>query len=377
MHLTWAPGDPIVQLNFPNPLNVSVQIGDVAYFSNPVPVGQAQSWADTTTPHMSNPQSGIIMIGEIIQIIPWNGTVSSIICQMPQILFNQYFDQIIEGVCIQVPSGNITSSGHCSTFQQGGAINHPVLDYTDPDFINIFYSTPLSPHPSDPFHYLFDNPNVSTFDIMFHAAGVLPEHPVYCHVDPLAKSVNGINDYVVGAENYWSVINSVHLYLVNCTGFPISCLFPVVGVPGQSIQSGPGETTNSSSDKFMSPFTANDIIDKMINLYPTAGYTQGVSFTDFINFHNNYQNNLLTQLTGQPSNATFAVTSLPDQAIAGTYSDTYTETCTQGSFIMFSKDNKVNMSDMLGYYASVELRNDSKTEAELFNVGTSFFESSK
>ena len=48
-----------------------------------------------------------------------------------------------------------------------------------------------------------------------------------------------------------------------------------------------------------------------------------------------------------------------------------------GSFIMFSKDNKANMSDMLGYYASVELRNSSTTEAELFNVGTTFFESSK
>jgi hypothetical protein len=50
---------------------------------------------------------------------------------------------------------------------------------------------------------------------------------------------------------------------------------------------------------------------------------------------------------------------------------------TQGSFIMFSKDNKANISDVLGYYASVELRNNSKTEAELFNVGATFFESSK
>ena len=87
MHLTWQAGDPVVQLNFPNPLNVSVQVGDVAYFSNPTPVGQAQPWTATTTPHLSNPQSGIIMIGEIIQIIPWNGTVSSIICNMPQILY--------------------------------------------------------------------------------------------------------------------------------------------------------------------------------------------------------------------------------------------------------------------------------------------------
>ena len=39
MHLTWVTGDPVIQLNFPNPLNTSVQVGDVAYFSNPTAVG--------------------------------------------------------------------------------------------------------------------------------------------------------------------------------------------------------------------------------------------------------------------------------------------------------------------------------------------------
>jgi len=50
---------------------------------------------------------------------------------------------------------------------------------------------------------------------------------------------------------------------------------------------------------------------------------------------------------------------------------------TAGSYIMFSKDNKANMSSILGYYAEVEFRNDSTTEAELFSVGTEVFESSK
>jgi len=50
---------------------------------------------------------------------------------------------------------------------------------------------------------------------------------------------------------------------------------------------------------------------------------------------------------------------------------------TIGSFIMFSKDNKANMSSILGYYAEVEFKNNSKTEAELFSVGTEVFESSK
>ena len=47
------------------------------------------------------------------------------------------------------------------------------------------------------------------------------------------------------------------------------------------------------------------------------------------------------------------------------------------SFIMFSKDNKANMSSILGYYASAQFRNNSTDEAELFNVGMDIFESSK
>ena len=47
------------------------------------------------------------------------------------------------------------------------------------------------------------------------------------------------------------------------------------------------------------------------------------------------------------------------------------------SFIMFSKDNKANMANMLGYYASVEYRNNSTDKAELFATGVEVHESSK
>ena len=47
------------------------------------------------------------------------------------------------------------------------------------------------------------------------------------------------------------------------------------------------------------------------------------------------------------------------------------------SFILFTKDNKANISGILGYYAEVEMRNDSRAKAELFSVGTEIFESSK
>jgi hypothetical protein len=44
---------------------------------------------------------------------------------------------------------------------------------------------------------------------------------------------------------------------------------------------------------------------------------------------------------------------------------------------MFSKDNKANLSSLLGYYAEVEFKNNSTDEAELFSIGSEVFESSK
>jgi hypothetical protein len=46
-------------------------------------------------------------------------------------------------------------------------------------------------------------------------------------------------------------------------------------------------------------------------------------------------------------------------------------------FVLFSKDNKANLSSVLGYYADVKMVNNSTTEAELFSVGVDYFESSK
>ena len=50
---------------------------------------------------------------------------------------------------------------------------------------------------------------------------------------------------------------------------------------------------------------------------------------------------------------------------------------TQDDFIMFSKDNKVNMGSLAGYYSNVRFRNSSKERAELFSVAADFSESSK
>jgi hypothetical protein len=50
---------------------------------------------------------------------------------------------------------------------------------------------------------------------------------------------------------------------------------------------------------------------------------------------------------------------------------------TAGSFILFSKNNEVNLSTLKGYFALTELRNNSTVEAELFSVGVDAVESSK
>ena len=46
-------------------------------------------------------------------------------------------------------------------------------------------------------------------------------------------------------------------------------------------------------------------------------------------------------------------------------------------FIMFSKDNKGNLSSIDGYYAEIEMKNDDTEAVELFAVGSEYFASSK
>jgi len=50
---------------------------------------------------------------------------------------------------------------------------------------------------------------------------------------------------------------------------------------------------------------------------------------------------------------------------------------TADDYIFFTKDNKANLSSILGYYARANIRNNSTDEAELFQVSADYFESSK
>jgi hypothetical protein len=46
-------------------------------------------------------------------------------------------------------------------------------------------------------------------------------------------------------------------------------------------------------------------------------------------------------------------------------------------FYLFSKDNKVNMTSPLGYYAKAKFENDSTSKSEMFTAACDIFESSK
>tara|TARA_R100000231_G_scaffold76710_2_gene59607 strand:+ start:1409 stop:1783 length:375 start_codon:yes stop_codon:yes gene_type:complete len=48
-----------------------------------------------------------------------------------------------------------------------------------------------------------------------------------------------------------------------------------------------------------------------------------------------------------------------------------------GNYIFFGKDNRVNLSTVLGYYASVKFVNDSTSAAELYTISSDIFVSSK
>ena len=50
---------------------------------------------------------------------------------------------------------------------------------------------------------------------------------------------------------------------------------------------------------------------------------------------------------------------------------------TNSSFIFFTKDAQGNTSNLKGYYAEAQFRNNDTKECELFSVGSEIFESSK
>lgn len=72
-----------------------------------------------------------------------------------------------------------------------------------------------------------------------------------------------------------------------------------------------------------------------------------------------------------------AVDSLPTSNIVNVNVTGNVSIPTQNDYIFFSRDNQVQQRDLIGYFASVKLVNDSTEYAELFQVSLGAVESSK
>ena len=74
-----------------------------------------------------------------------------------------------------------------------------------------------------------------------------------------------------------------------------------------------------------------------------------------------------------------SITTLGDETVDITveYDNVLTSTPSQGDFISFVKDKRINTSSLLGYYASINFVNNSTDKIELFSVGSDVVESSK
>ena len=376
---------PLIQLDFPNPLNTSVQVGDTAYFSNPIEYGttgnplSGDQWASTTTPHLTSNQSDIIIIGVITEIIIWDGTVSSIICDMPQNLFNQYFSQIQAPVCITTPSiitvdPGSPGSGSCADH----ALNYDVLPL---NYITGGGTAAATYDTDNAERWFFDNPSVNFNDPSFHA---INPHVVNvgCVVDPNKPGFDNAQN------NYWISYTGMYMYVSVAWNGDINNN-PIYTYDDPI----PGFTSIEITGTLPLTLAANDVLTGIPMV--TSGVTgnpmnaDGNNYQAFfdwvdLNFpgvtnpsmtYDQYFDTLTTFGINKPT--LYGSGALEGTAPVVTITPGTTDCTGGGSFIMFSKDNKVNLSSVLGYYASVTLKNDSKDKAELFNVGADVFESSK
>jgi hypothetical protein len=326
---------PIIQLDFGNYLNTSVQIGDIAYFANTIAVGPTgdpavdildhfsstghihdnqlnpPDWLPQlpVPPHETASKEEIIKIGKIIAIIPFDGTKSSIQCDMPQDLFNKYFNSIVAG-CVNTNPIDIliTDTAFTDTYGQDPSCLLLTQFSSMEDLLDTAFS-------------------VGNYNTPFVEIG---KFPFQCNplqgANFVDNNIFNCNDGLQSQSLCWAKVGNINLVTGGLVQFynAFSCLDHLISNNGWNL------TLTSS-------FT--DVVNEATN--------QGISFPEAAGFPPCYCQDV----------------PLPCDS--------------PGSFIMFSKDNKANQSDLLGYYASVEYRNNSTTEAELYNVGTSFYESSK
>jgi hypothetical protein len=400
---------PIIQLDFGHYLNTSVQIGDIAYFANTTAVGPTGDPAvdildhfGSSTGHIHDPQlqvpphetaskEEIIKIGKIIAIIPFDGTKSSIQCDMPQDLFNKYFNSIVAGGCVVppytpvVPSGafsgltNITSAIGMFDADMGppSGITHPSWPGAAAAAGSSCTSPNRSGHifPNRPDQQAMSGSQQLQFEI---------DAGIYCPSGPYATNYN---DWYPPIRWFFDdpSRHSLRFDQYVFVNWASQTTFQTFDPTFQRIKYYTLTNQNQNTTLYPPPelYTVQDIIDYQSQEYANGfwdisawlGLSSAFNGMNFLDWICGYHPNVNVPCDGTYSNFP-GYPRLTGEIETGSRLGILQD-CTQGSFIMFSKDNKANQSDLLGYYASVEYRNNSTTEAELYNVGTSFYESSK
>ena len=317
-----------IQLNFPHDINVSVQLGDLVYFTPTTPVGTPRNWASTTTPHDTAPKEDIILMGPVIDFIPWNGN------NINQMLADgTNFNTINTSLALPNTGTSLAAS---AVIQQAintlDTLGQPGTTYENetPFTSGTWYR--FSDQSTDPITFvkevtntgIINFPPSTTAGALVGAAGI---------IQLLTDLVPGTTyEVVLNFTNPWGSIN---LDFYDGTT-PLNI--------GGNVNNGQNTHTFSA---------------------PSTDLT--VVFSTWSNFGGGGISNISIRAIEQSS-----IIADYDDAIATIYGPP-----NEGDFIMFSKDNKVNLSSLLGYYSLLKLRNNSKTKAEMFSVAADFVESSK
>ena len=324
-----------IQLNFPHDINVSVQLGDLVYFTTTTSVGAPRNWASTTTPHDTAPKEDIILMGPVVDFIPWNGnSINQMLAD--GVNFNTINTSLAlpnSGTALNAVNVIQQAIDTLDTLGQSGTIYESEPPLTP----NTWYR--FSDQSVDPITFVKEITNTGI--INFPSTTISSGMGATGIIQLLTGLVPGTTyEVILDFTNPWGSIN-IDFYdgttSLNTGGF-----------------TGQGISGNVNAGQNVHTFSA-----------PLTDLT--VVFSTWNNFAGGNISNI-------------SIMEVPQTSIIADYPDSLAEIYgvpTYEDFIMFSKDNKVNLSSLLGYYSRVQFRNNSKDEAELFAVGADFVESSK
>ena len=327
-----------IRLDFPHDINVSVQLGDLVYWVETNPVGTPGTlgnWASTITPHDTAPKEEVILIGPVIDFIPWNGNnINQMLAD--GVNFNTINTSLAlpnTGTSLAAPAVIQQAINTLDTLGQPGTI----FESEPPLTPNTWYR--FSDQSVDPIPYVKEITNT----------GIINFPPTTI---PSGQGATGIIQLLTGlvpGTTYEVILNFTNPWgSVNIDFYDGTASLNTGGLGGQGI-------------------SGNVNIAQNIHTFSAPSASLTVVFSNSNNFQGGGINNISIRAVEQSS-----IIADFDDAIAAIYGPP-----NPNDFIMFSKDNKVNLSSLLGYYSLIKLRNDSKTKAEIFSIGADFIESSK